>query len=50
MWIQQDGARPHYTIQARNHLNDIFENDWIGRAGLVNWPIGFAVMPSSISD
>lgn len=38
MWFQQDGAPPHYAIQARNHLNELFENRWIGRAGPVNWP------------
>lgn len=38
VWFQQDGAPPHYAIQARTYLNEIFENRWIGRGGPVNWP------------
>ena len=38
MWFQQDGAPPHYSIAARNWLNDNFQNRWIGRRGSIEYP------------
>lgn len=38
MWFMHDGAPPHYLIDVRNHLNNIFSNKWIGRGGPVPWP------------
>jgi len=38
MWFQQDGAPPHYSIAARNWLNDKFPNRWIGRRGSIEYP------------
>lgn len=35
--FQHDGATPHFSLLARNHLNANFVN-WIGRGGPVNWP------------
>lgn len=38
MWFMHDGAPPHFSIQVRNFLNQIFNNRWIGRGGPVPWP------------
>ncbi|OXU18325.1 hypothetical protein TSAR_009497 [Trichomalopsis sarcophagae] len=38
MWLQQDGAPPHYARIVRNFLNDRFPNRWIGRGGPIAWP------------
>lgn len=38
MWMQQDGAPPHSTLQARNILNEMFPGKWIGRGGPIHWP------------
>jgi len=34
VWLQQDGAPPHYAIQVRQYLNEVvFYDRWIGRRG-----------------
>lgn len=38
MWFLQDGAPPHFNHVVRQHLNNVFENKWIGRGGPVPWP------------
>lgn len=38
MWLQLDGAPPHYHCEVRQFLNDYFQNRWIGRNGFQNWP------------
>ena len=38
MWLQQDGAPPHYARIVRDFLNERFNNRWIGRGGPVAWP------------
>ena len=38
MLFQQDGASPHYSINARNILNEHMPNQWIGRRGPIEWP------------
>lgn len=38
IWFQQDGAPPHYSRPVRDYLNLIFNNRWIGRRGVVEWP------------
>lgn len=38
MWFLQDGAPPHFARLVRQHLNNTFENKWIGRGGPVPWP------------
>lgn len=38
IWFQQDGAPPHYQINVRQYLNEIFPNRWIGRRGSMEWP------------
>lgn len=38
MWLQQDGAPPHYAREVRQHLNERFPNRWIGRGGAIAWP------------
>lgn len=38
IWLKQDGAPPHFDINARSYLNLIFPNRWIGRVGPVTWP------------
>lgn len=38
IWFQQDGAPPHYQINVRQYLNQIFPNRWIGRRGSIEWP------------
>lgn len=34
----QDGAAPHWARTVRAHLNQIYENRWIGRDGPIPWP------------
>lgn len=38
MWMQLDGAAPHYSRIIREYLNVIFPGRWIGRAGPTAWP------------
>lgn len=38
MWFMHDGAPPHFTRPVCQHLNDVFQNRWIGRGGPVQWP------------
>ena len=38
MWIQLDGARPHYANVVRNYLNEHYNGRWIGRGGPIAWP------------
>lgn len=37
-WFQQDGAAPHYGLNVRAYLNNIFPSRWIGRRGEIEWP------------
>lgn len=37
--LVQDGAPPHYSLNVRAYLNEIFEDRWIGRASpFLTWP------------
>lgn len=38
MWIQLDGAGPHFALIVREFLNRNFQQRWIGRGGPVAWP------------
>lgn len=38
MWIQQDGAPPHYHRQVREFLHHHYPQKWIGRDGFISWP------------
>jgi hypothetical protein len=38
MWVQHDGALPHFSLIVQAHLNNIYREQWIGRAGPVAWP------------
>lgn len=38
MWIQLDGAPPHYAHIVRNFLDAKYPDRWIGRGGPVAWP------------
>jgi hypothetical protein len=38
MWVQQDGAPPHFARNVRAYLDRAFQHQWIGREGPVNWP------------
>lgn len=38
MWFLHDGAPPHFSVEVRNHLNEVFPGRWIGRGGVVEWP------------
>lgn len=38
MWYMQDGAPPHFSLQVRNYLNEVFPNRWIGRGSQFPWP------------
>ena len=38
MWLQLDGAGPHYARIVRNSLNETYPDRWIGRLGPVAWP------------
>jgi hypothetical protein len=39
MWFLHDGAPAHFSLTAREHLNNIFPHRWIGRGGPVAWPL-----------
>lgn len=38
MLFQQDGAPPHYCVNARQILNENIPQQWIGRRGHIEWP------------
>lgn len=38
MWFMHDGAPAHFSLMARQHLDEAFENRWIGRGGTQFWP------------
>jgi len=38
MYLQHDGAPPHYTQHAREYLDKSFPNRWLGRGGPIAWP------------
>lgn len=38
MWLQQDGAPPHYHREVREFLDNNYPQKWIGRGGFVQWP------------
>jgi len=38
MWLQQDGAPPHYARLVRDFLNLTYQRRWIGRGGHIAWP------------
>ena len=38
MWIQHDGAPPHFGVDVRNYLNAVFPGRRIGRGGPIPWP------------
>ena len=38
LWFMHDGAPPHWSTAVRNWLNDIFDQQWIGRGGPMSWP------------
>lgn len=38
IWYQQDGAAPHFALEVRAYLNQVFPNRWIGRRGEIEWP------------
>jgi hypothetical protein len=38
MWFMHDGAPPHFLCVFRQHLNQTFGEQWIGRGGPVSWP------------
>ena len=38
MWMQHDDAPPHYALYLRQVINEIFDEKWIERGGLVAWP------------
>ena len=35
IWMQHDGAPPHYALCSRQVMNEIFDEKWIGRGGPV---------------
>ncbi|XP_070522362.1 uncharacterized protein [Cardiocondyla obscurior] len=36
--LQQDGAPPHFSRRARNVLDNVFAERWMGRGGPITWP------------
>lgn len=38
LWFQQDGAPPHFGINVRRYLDEMFPHRWIGRRGTIEWP------------
>jgi hypothetical protein len=37
-WFMHDGAPAHFAVQLRQHLNQMYPEKWIGRAGPIRWP------------
>ncbi|CAF4207689.1 unnamed protein product [Rotaria sordida] len=37
-WFQHDGSPAHYSQIARDYLEEMFPDRWIGRRGTVEWP------------
>ena len=46
MWIQQDGAVPHFALIVRAFLDKNYNARWIGREGLISWPAYLADLTS----
>ena len=38
VYARRDGAPPHFSNVVRNHLDNRFPNQWIGRGGPHFWP------------
>ena len=38
MYLQHDGAPPHFSCEVKNFLNSHFPGRWIRRGGPHNWP------------
>lgn len=38
MWFMHDGAPAHFSVLAREYLDENYENRWIGRGGPQSWP------------
>lgn len=38
IWFMHDGAPAHFSILARQFLNQTFNNRWMGRGGPQSWP------------
>jgi len=38
MYVQHDGAPPHYTRHVREYLNESFPNRWLSHGGPIAWP------------
>lgn len=38
MWLQMDGAPPHFSRMVREFLNEQFPDKWIGRGRPIPWP------------
>lgn len=38
IWLQHDGAPPHYGVHVRHFLDNVFPHKWIGRRGRIEWP------------
>lgn len=38
MWFMHDGAPAHFSLIAREFLNETHHNRWIGRGGPIAWP------------
>lgn len=38
MWFMHDGAPPHFSLVARQYLDENYTDRWIGRAGPQFWP------------
>jgi hypothetical protein len=40
MWLQMDGASPHFGRILRDWCDKTYPNRWIGRGGAIAWPPG----------
>lgn len=38
LWLMHDGAPPHFSLVARQYLDQNYAARWIGRAGPQSWP------------
>ncbi|CAF3237474.1 unnamed protein product [Rotaria sp. Silwood2] len=44
-WYQHDGAPAHYSRIAREYLDEMFPDRWMGRRGPIEWPPRMTICP-----
>jgi hypothetical protein len=49
MWLQMDGAPPHFGRLVRDWCDETYPNRWIGGGGAIAWPPGHLTLILVIS-